>query len=135
MLLRSYLEANGCYCFVQAENHHQLGRQFGPYIQMRIMVPKQDEVRALALAREFIENTSGETIRVEDEATLVETALTDTTSQNTTEDGLLAAGVTSAHLALDRRFAIALLLAIFVTFGLGHRYLGKTKQFRVLCLS
>lgn len=110
-MLRSFLEDQGVYCYVQGENHRSMLGKVGTYIDIHIMVPSA----SADLARQLIED-----FRSAAEPVLEDDALED--DEDTDEPEFAAMERATPY--SDKKLSIAIGLAAGLGLGTGHFYVG-----------
>jgi hypothetical protein len=100
--LRSLLESNGIFCYVQGEQHRSMLGMLGAYIELQLMVRRAD----LEQARELVESFH-EALPSDDEPEADPEELP------------------AAQPGRPKSMGVAVLVALGLTFGCAHFYLGR----------
>jgi hypothetical protein len=127
-VLRGLLEDHEIRVFIQGENHRaQLGIM-GPYIELKLMVPASQAELALEVLRDA-ESEIGRLSPATDDASEGQLSFAEgegalSTSFEPTAETLPATDAPSREAPFTdrRRAAVAVLLAVTLTFGTGHMY-------------
>jgi len=129
-LLKGYFESNDIFCHIQGESHRALMGMMGGFIHLNIMVPENQAEEAKMLLDDFRSHDSQFTeLEIPIDEIIPKTKETPTTPKKPVTRYKPLAQENSR-----KRLGIAMLLALFVTFGTGHLYVRETFTFIVLAL-